>query len=78
MRDNYDRSISLQCPTCGGTDFEHNETELVKCVKCERLLTKAELRAENGQRIESEVEDLKAELLKDVQADFKKMFKKWK
>ncbi|WP_229710718.1 ECs_2282 family putative zinc-binding protein, partial [Novosphingobium indicum] len=78
MKDNYDRSISLQCPTCGGTDFEQNDTEQVKCYRCERVLTKAELREANNGLVEAEVEDLKAELLKDVRDDFKKMFSKWK
>lgn len=78
MKNNYDRSISLQCPTCGGTDFEHNDTEQVQCIRCERVLTKDELREANGTRIEAEVDELKAEVLKDVHADLKKIFKKWK
>jgi uncharacterized Zn finger protein (UPF0148 family) len=77
MKGNYDRSISPQCPTCGGTDFEQNDTEQVKCYRCERVLTKAELRDANSGLVEAEMEDLKAELLKDARADFKKMFSKW-
>ena len=78
MKANYDRSISLQCPTCGGADFEHDETEHVKCVRCERTLTKSELQEANGARIETEIEELKSEVLKDVHADLKKAFSKWK
>jgi len=36
------------------------------------------LLSENGARIDEEVEALKADVLRDVRADFKKMFSKWK
>lgn len=79
MKDNYDRSISMQCPTCGGESFEHDDdSPHVRCMRCDLTLTKEELRDGNGTRIEDEVETLKAEILKDVKADFAKMFKKWK
>nr|WP_269433466.1 hypothetical protein [Sphingopyxis sp. H050] len=41
-------------------------------------MTKDELREANGARIEAEVDALKAEVMKDVKADFAKIFKKWK
>ena len=79
MKDSYDRSMSMQCPTCGGESFEHEEDKPdVRCVRCDRTMTKAELREANGARIEEEVEALKAEVLKDVKADFAKMFNRWK
>ena len=79
MKDDYGRSISLQCPTCGGESFEHDEDKPdIKCVRCERTMTKDELREANGARIEEEVETLKAEVFKDVKADISKMLKKWK
>ncbi len=79
MKKSYDRSMSMQCPTCGGESFEHEkDNSEVRCVRCELTLTKDELREANGGRIEEEVEALKAEVMKDVKADFAKMFKKWK
>ena len=42
----YNRSIVLNCPTCGNTDFETSEDEnnpLVKCVSCNRETTKDDL-----------------------------------
>lgn len=79
MKDSYDRSMSMQCPTCGGESFEHDEDKPdVRCVRCGLTMTKAELREANEARIEEEVETLKAEVLSDVKADFAKMFKKWK
>jgi len=79
MKDTYNRSISMQCPTCGGESFEHSEdSPTVRCIRCDRVMTKDELREANGSRIEEEVDTIKAELMKDVKADFAKMFKKWK
>jgi uncharacterized Zn finger protein (UPF0148 family) len=78
MKDNYDRSISLQCPTCGGTEFEQDEIGIVKCFRCERTLTQTDLRESNGRLIEAELEDLKTEILKDLKADIRKIFSKWK
>ncbi|MFZ8499128.1 ECs_2282 family putative zinc-binding protein, partial [Staphylococcus aureus] len=69
MKANYNRSVSLQCPTCGGTQFEFDETEFVKCSRCDRVLNKEELRRANGCLIEAEVEEMKAEVLRDVKAD---------
>lgn len=78
MKDNYDRSISLQCPTCGGTKFEQDEIEIVKCFRCERTLNQTELRESNARLIEAELDDLKTQILKDVKADIRKIFSKWK
>jgi ribosomal protein S27AE len=79
MPDNkYDRSISMQCPTCGGTDFESDDSPEIRCGQCDRTMTKHELREANGERIQAEVEDVKAEIMKDIKKDFSKMFKKWK
>lgn len=79
MKDSYGRSVSLQCPTCGSESFEHeNDKPDVRCVRCDRVMTKSELREANGARIEAEVDEVKAEVLKDVKADLAKMFKKWK
>lgn len=74
----YDRSISMQCPTCGGTDFEFDDGPEIRCVQCDRLMTKDELREANEERIQAEVEEAKADILKDITKDFSKMFKKWK
>ena len=79
MKDSYDRSMRLQCPTCGGEGFEQEDDKPdVRCVRCDRVITKDELREANGPRIETEVDEIKAEVLRDVKADFAKIFKKWK
>lgn len=79
MKNSYDRSMSLQCPTCGGETFEREGDESdVRCIRCDRTMTKDELQEANGSRIEAEIDALKAEVIKDVKADISKMFNKWK
>ena len=79
MKDSYDRSVRLQCPTCGGESFEHEKDKPeARCIRCDRVMTKDELRAANGARLENELDALKAEVLTDIKADLAKMFKKWK
>lgn len=75
----YDRSISMQCPTCGSEDFEHEESSpIVTCHGCGRAMTKDELKEANGPRIEAEIESVKAEAMRDVRKEFDRIFKKWK
>lgn len=79
MKSDYSRSVSMQCSTCGGTDFEvEDESGPVRCVGCDRIFMREELLRENGARIESEVEDVKAQLVADIRKDFSKIFKKFK
>lgn len=70
----------MQCSTCGGADFEFEEDESspVRCVGCDRIFQREELIRENGARIESEVDDVKAQLVADIRKDFSKIFKKFK
>lgn len=63
----YNRSITLLCPTCGHKDFEHGEADgPLRCTGCDRTFTREELIRENGEIIASEVDEVKAELVKDV------------
>ena len=79
MKSDYDRSIRMQCPTCGSETFEHEaDNPHVRCARCGLEITKDELRDANAGRIEAEADALKSELLKDVKADFARMLKNWK
>ena len=79
MKSDYSRTVSMQCSTCGGTDFEiEGESSPVRCAPCDRIFIREELVRENGARIESEVEDVKAQLVADIRKDFSKIFKKFK
>jgi uncharacterized Zn finger protein len=78
----YNRNISMNCPTCGSTQFsgaEDDSGELVTCASCGRVLTRDELLRENSENIAVNVEEVKAQVLKDIskqlQDSLKKAFK---
>jgi len=79
--DKYDRTIPLNCPTCGGTQFEfksedaNDDSQSVKCPACGFITTKAELIAANSENIDAQVDEIKEQLLKDVTQSFKDAFK---
>ncbi|XHS01449.1 hypothetical protein ACFB49_30540 [Sphingomonas sp. DBB INV C78] len=43
----------------------------MRCVSCDRRLSREELIRENGEVIETEIDDLKAAVLKDVKTQFR-------
>lgn len=77
--DKFDRTIPLNCPTCGGTEFEYqsdnDDTQPVKCPGCGLTTTKAELIASNSENIAAHMDEIKEQLLKDVTQSFKDAFK---
>lgn len=79
--DKYGRTISLLCPTCGGTQFEYesedadDNSQPVKCPACGFITTKAELMEANGENIDAHVDEIKKQLLKDVTQSLKDAFK---
>lgn len=79
MKKDYSRSVSMQCSTCGGTDFEFEDSDgPVRCTGCDRIYNRQELIRENGARIDSHVDEMKTEIMADVRKDFSKIFKKFK
>lgn len=67
--DKYNRTIQMLCPTCGSTQFSDSEKEssnLVKCASCDRTLTRDELLRENSKNIAEHVEEVKAQVAKDI------------
>lgn len=73
----YDRTIRLLCPICGNTEMEHSEeSELIKCIGCGNEITKDSLIEENGESIDIHVDELKAEISKDVEKQLSDMLKK--
>ena len=79
----YNRSISLLCPTCGNDQFQYDdENELVPviCQRCKAEISRDDLIEANAENIEINKSEIIRELKKDVQKQFKDMFKggKWK
>lgn len=76
----YNRSVTLICPTCGGTQFEYDKgvdetIELVKCLSCNRELTKDELIRENSENISENVKEISNEIVNDAAKALRKVFK---
>ena len=69
----YDRSIPMQCPTCGATDFAYTEgSELVKCASCGREITRDELMHDNSENVQEHTD----EIAKQAAGDFGKELKR--
>ena len=79
LKDEYSVSIALRCLTCGASyAFETDErTGQVTCKKCHRVYMggEEELVRLNEALIEDEKEQLIEEVHKDIEKEFKKMFK---
>ncbi|HGO4357606.1 TPA: hypothetical protein MB816_005393, partial [Klebsiella pneumoniae] len=62
---------------CGNSEMEHAEdSEIVKCIGCGKILTNDELIQENGVSIDAHVNEVKEELTKDIQKQFNDILKK--
>ena len=79
MAADYNRSVSLVCPTCGNEEFEHDEVSpICECSDCGLQISHDDLKEANSDRIEAAVEEMKADVMDDVQKRLKKAFSKWK
>ncbi|MEB2027279.1 hypothetical protein R5576_05360 [Xanthomonas euvesicatoria] len=68
----YDRSITLFCPTCGGTQFARDDSDasasaLFTCASCGLEIPKDELIQANSENINEHVKEIKNEVTKDIQ-----------
>ena len=80
MKNHYDRSISLLCPTCAAAEFEFDADldEAVReyaCMSCGLKLSRDEILKSNGASISAEVDKADLEILDDVKESFRKAFK---
>lgn len=78
MRDSkYNRSITLLCPTCGNSELQVDDDcdEQILCPSCDRYMTKDELIRENGENIDTHLDEVKTEIKKDISNIFKNAFK---
>ena len=79
MKNDYSKSITLRCLTCGGEDFEFNEDKsYIKCNLCNREYFGGfdELIELNEESITEGVGAFKAEVTSDIEKDITDMFKK--
>lgn len=79
--DKYDRNVSLLCPTCGSTQFEYDETlendyAKLRCVSCDREMTKEELIHENSENIDEHMGEMGKQAVDDVAKEMRKSLKK--
>jgi hypothetical protein len=73
----YNRSIKLLCSTCGSGDFEYEDAVgPLRCTSCDRVFTRDELIRENGEIIDSEVSEVKAQVLSDVKKELNDSLRK--
>jgi transposase-like protein len=73
--DKYSGRVSMQCSTCGGTAFEYESGDgPYRCKGCDRTFTRDELLWENGGRIESEVQEVKSDIVNDLRSELRNAF----
>lgn len=75
----YDRFVSLLCPTCGNSQLEtqddDEENAIIRCPSCNRTMSKEELLRENGENIDANLEEMKEEVMKDLDKELGDMLK---
>ncbi len=76
----YARNIELLCSTCGGTQFKYGddidaEHASVRCIFCDREMTKDELIHENSENIDEHVSEIGNEAVNDLSKEMKKSLK---
>ena len=73
----YTRTVQLNCSTCGSADFRQGELQnSAQCTSCGRIFDRDELVRENGEKIESELEDMKTQVVGEITSEIREMFKK--
>jgi uncharacterized Zn finger protein (UPF0148 family) len=77
----YDRTVTLICPTCGGTKFEHDEHDensAVTCASCGLQISRSDLVDGNGENISAQIEQVKSEVVADIKAQLQQALKGFK
>ena len=78
--DKYNRSVGLNCPTCGNDQFEFEGGEetisSAKCASCGREFTKDDLIEENSENISEHIKEMGEEITKDFAKDLRDSLKK--
>jgi uncharacterized Zn finger protein (UPF0148 family) len=65
------RQVSLQCPTCGKTDFQFDKAAgpsgIVTCASCGRQVRRDELESNNSELIEAAKKEVVSEAKKELE-----------
>ena len=88
MKD-LDRKVKLLCPLCGNDQFESLDEEFedllhasddvrLRCSDCGSEYTKRELIDSNAAIIDTAVDELKQDAVREIEKELKKAMKKWK
>ena len=87
--EDLNKKVTLYCDRCGNDQFYFEETNnsdmelvsddtILKCSDCGKIFTKEELIELNAEVITANVEDMKEEIVKEVQREINKLFKDWR
>jgi transcription initiation factor TFIIIB Brf1 subunit/transcription initiation factor TFIIB len=63
------------CPTCGDTQFEHNENDenaALTCASCGLQISRTDLIEANSESISAHVDQMKSQVVADVTAQLHK------
>ena len=74
----YDRTVTLICPTCGDTQFEHDEHDenaAATCLSCGLQITRTDLIEANSENISGQLEKMKSDVVSDMKAQLQKSLK---
>lgn len=77
----YNRRVPVHCPTCGSSTFStddavpDDDSRLMTCAACGREVTKTELLEANAENVEAHVDEVKRQVLKDVEKQLKDALK---
>lgn len=81
------RKVTMHCPICGNDQFSSFDSEIldlseapddvrIQCSDCQSIYTKAELIEENQLAINESIEEIKKEVIAEIEKDIKKALKK--
>lgn len=79
--DKYSRSVSLLCPTCGGTDFQHDTAVVasdapVTCARCGLEITKDDLINANAENLSINTREVAEAAAKDITKELAETLRK--
>lgn len=81
MKSDYDRKLTLLCPTCGSSSLSCHDDDLdeavreYSCEDCGSGFNHQQLMDGNASRVSAAIEEIKSDVVADIRSSIKKMFK---